>query len=83
MLFWFNLMTKVAGGHALSSGGNPRPPALSDNPAIIIVIINYFIIIATICYKKAQGTNVFIWRKMFIRHCVIQAALAHKILFDP
>ena len=44
---------------------------------IIIVIINYFIIIATICYKKAQGTNVFIWRKMFIRHCVIQAALAH------
>ena len=31
----------------------PRPPALSDNPAIIIVIINYFIIIATICYKKA------------------------------
>ena len=44
---------------------------------IIIVIINYFIIIATICYKKAQGTNVFIWRKMFIRHCVIEAALAH------
>ena len=44
---------------------------------IIIVIINYFIIIATICYKKAQGTNVFIWRKMFVRHCVIEAALAH------
>ena len=44
---------------------------------IIIVIINYFIIIATICYKKAQGTNVFIWQKMFIRHCVIEAALAH------
>ena len=25
VLFWFNLTTKVA-------GGNPRPPALSDNP---------------------------------------------------
>ena len=43
---------------------------------IIIIIINYFIIMATICCKKAWGTNSFIWPKLFIRHCVIQDALA-------
>ena len=32
VLFWFNLKTKVAGGHALSSRG--KSPALSDNPDI-------------------------------------------------
>ena len=34
---------------------------------------------ATICYKKAGDTNLFIWPKWFIRHCGIQAALAHQI----
>ena len=43
---------------------------------IIVIIINYFIIMATICCKKAWGTNSFIWPKLFIRHCVIQDALA-------
>ena len=32
MLFWFNLTTKVAGGHALSSRRKSPAPALSDNP---------------------------------------------------
>ena len=39
VLFWFNLRTKVAGGHVLSSGVNPRPPALSDNPVILFIFI--------------------------------------------
>ena len=43
---------------------------------IIVIIINYFIIMAAICCKKAWGTNSFIWPKLFIRHCVIQDALA-------
>ena len=43
---------------------------------IIIIIINYFIIMATICCKKAWGANLFILPKLFIRHCVIQDALA-------
>ena len=43
---------------------------------IIVIIINYFIIMATICCKKACGTNSFISPKLFIRHCVIQDALA-------
>ena len=36
VLFWFHSTTKVAGGHALSSRGNPRPPALSDNPERVL-----------------------------------------------
>ena len=35
VLVWFNLTTKVAGGHALSSQG--KSPALSDNPASLTV----------------------------------------------
>ena len=36
VLFWFNLTTKVA-------GGNPWPPALSDNPVngLVIDITNF------------------------------------------
>ena len=43
---------------------------------IIVIIINYFITMATICCKKAWGANLFILPKLFIRHCVIQDALA-------
>ena len=32
VLFCFNLTTKVAGAMLGVAGGNPRPPALSDNP---------------------------------------------------
>ena len=49
---------------------------------IIIIIINCFIIMATISRKKAWGTKVFIWPKLFIRHYVIQAALAVPIRFQ-
>ena len=43
----------------------------------IIVIINYFIIMAIQSVtKRLEAPTYFIWPKLFIRHCVIQAALA-------
>ena len=33
----------------------------------------------TICYKKAIGANLFIWQKMFMRHCAIQALLLMRL----
>ena len=44
----------------------------------IIVIMNYFIIMAIQSVtKRLEAPTYFIWQKLFIRHCVIQAALAH------
>ena len=44
----------------------------------IIIIINYFIIMAIQAVTKTlEAPTYFIWPKLFIRHCVIQAALTH------